>query len=33
MSCKKEKNHYDLKEMENIKKAKILPIAWRHITF
>ena len=31
MSNKKERNHYDLKEMENIKKnAKIVSIAWQH---
>ena len=28
MSSKKERNHYDLKEMENIKNAKIVSIAW-----
>ena len=27
MSSKREKNHYDLKEMENIKNAKIASIA------
>ena len=30
MSSKKERNHYDLKEMENIKNAKIVSIAWHH---
>ena len=30
MSSKKERNHYDLKEMENIKNAKIISIAWHH---
>ena len=30
MSNKKERNHYDLKEMENIKNAKIVSIAWHH---
>ena len=30
MSSKKETNHYDLKEMENIKNAKIESIAWHH---
>ena len=29
MSSKKERNHYDLKEMGNIKKAKIVSVA-RH---
>ena len=28
MPSKKERNHYDLKEMENIKNAKILWTAW-----
>ena len=31
MSSKKERNHYDLKEMENIKNAKIVSIAWHHV--
>ena len=30
MSSKKERSHYDLKEMENIKNAKIVSIAWHH---
>ena len=30
MSSKKERNHYDLKEMENIKNAKMVSIAWHH---
>ena len=30
MSNKKERNHYYLKEMENIKNAKIVSIAWHH---
>ena len=30
MSSKKERNHYDLKEMENIKNAKIVSITWHH---
>ena len=30
MSSKKEGNHYDLKEMENIKNLKIVSIAWYH---
>ena len=30
MPSKKERNHYDLKEMENIKNAKIVSIAWHH---
>ena len=30
MSSKKERNHYDLKEMENIKNAKIVSTAWHH---
>ena len=30
ISSKKERNHYDLKEMENIKNAKIVSIAWHH---
>ena len=30
MSSKKERNHYDLKEMINIKNAKIISIAWHH---
>ena len=28
MSSKKERNHYDLKEMENIKNAKIVSLEW-----
>ena len=31
MSSKKERNHYDLKEMENIENAKIVSIAWHHV--
>ena len=31
MSSKKERNHYDLKEVENKKNAKIIQIAWRHV--
>ena len=30
MSSKKDRNHYDLKEMENIKNAKIVSVAWHH---
>ena len=30
MSSKKERKHCDLKEMENIKNAKIVSIAWHH---
>ena len=30
LSSKKERNHYDLKEMENIKNAKIVSITWHH---
>ena len=30
MSSQKERNHHDLKEMENIKYAKIVSIAWHH---
>ena len=30
MSSKKERNHYGLKEMKNIKDTKIVSIAWRH---
>ena len=30
MSSKKDRNHYDLKEMENIKNAKIVSTAWHH---
>ena len=30
MSSKKEGNHYDLQEMENIKNLKIVSIAWHH---
>ena len=30
MSSKKERNPYDLKEMEKIKHAKIVSIAWHH---
>ena len=30
MVSKKERNHYDLKEIENIKNAKMVWIAWRH---
>ena len=29
MSSKKQRNHYDLKEMKNTKNAKIVLIAWR----
>ena len=29
-SSKKERNHYDLKEMENIKNLKIVSIPWHH---
>ena len=31
MSNKKERNHYDFKEMENIKNAKIVSIAWHNV--
>ena len=31
MSSKKEINHYDLKEMENMENAKIVSIAWHHV--
>ena len=30
LSSKKERNHYDLKEMENMKNAKIVSITWHH---
>ena len=30
MSSKKERNHYDLKEMENVKNAEIVSIARHH---
>ena len=30
MSSKKERNHYDLKEMENSKNSKIVSVAWHH---
>ena len=30
MSSKKERNYYDLKEMENIKNSKIVSVAWHH---
>ena len=30
MLSKKQRNHYDLNEMQNIKNAKILWSAWRH---
>ena len=30
MLSKKERNHYDLKEMEIMKNAKIVSIAWHH---
>ena len=30
MSGKKERNDYDWKEMENIKNAKIVSMAWHH---
>ena len=30
MSSKKEGNHYDLKEMEKKKNAKIVSVAWNH---
>ena len=30
MSSKKERNHYDLKEMENMKNTKIASVAWHH---
>ena len=30
MSSKKERKHYDLKEMGNIKKAKIVSVAWHY---
>ena len=30
MSSKKERNHYDLKEMEYVKNAKIVSVAWCH---
>ena len=30
MSSKKERNHYDLKEMEKIQNAKIVSIPWHH---
>ena len=31
MSSKKERNHYDLKEMGNMENAKIVSIAWHHV--
>ena len=30
MTSKKESNYYDVEEMENIKNAKIVSIAWNH---
>ena len=30
MSSKKERSHYDLKEMESIKNAKTVSVAWHH---
>ena len=30
MTSKKERKHYDLKEMENIKNAKIVSVACHH---
>ena len=30
MLSKKDRNHYDLKEMEIMKNAKIVSIAWHH---
>ena len=30
MLSKKERNHYDLKETEIMKNAKIVSIAWHH---
>ena len=30
MLSKNERNHYDLKEMEIMKNAKIVSIAWHH---
>ena len=30
MSSKKERNHFDSKEMKNIKNAKVVSIAWHH---
>ena len=30
MSSKKEIDHYDLKEMENIKNTNIVSIGWHH---
>ena len=30
MSSKKQRNHYELKEMGNRKNAKIISIAWHH---
>ena len=30
-SSKKERNHCDLKEMENIKNSKIVSIPWHHV--
>ena len=30
MSSKKDRNHYHLKEMVNIKNAKIVSLAWHH---
>ena len=31
MSSKKERSHYDLKEMEHLKNSKIVSMSWRHI--
>ena len=30
MSSKTERNHYDLKEMENMKNKKLVSAAWHH---
>ena len=30
MSSKKDRNHYDLIEIENIKNGKIVSLAWYH---
>ena len=31
MSSKKERSHYDLKEMESIKNAKTVSVAWHNV--
>ena len=33
MSSNRERNHYNLKEIENTKIAKIVSVAWHHKCF